>query len=310
MDGLQWVELVGACLAAGGLGWFGARWVLATLQLRERKKRSAELYGGEPFKVEETDQGWLWTLMVTQSLHATLRLPFQRLAWFQSYEQKVAERIQAAGLGARVRTVGVLRTQALVGLSALAIGAALGACFSGEAATLGAVAGLGLGLWWPWRALEHRAKLRLMELERHLPEMLDVLALGLRSGMTFDRAFGLYGRHFAGNVLADSAQAAERSWEWGLTTREEGLKELAASFSSPLFRRVIDTMIRSLRYGTSMAVTMEEAAAECRARYRAAREEAVAKTPVKMMLPTGVLFLPAMLLLVLGPVLLELMEGF
>ena len=34
-----------------------------------------------------------------------------------------------------------------------------------------------------------------------------------------------------------------------------------------------------------------------------------APTTVKMMVPTGTLILPAMLLLVLGPVLLELMEG-
>ena len=32
--------------------------------------------------------------------------------------------------------------------------------------------------------------------------------------------------------------------------------------------------------------------------------------PVKMMMPTGALILPAMLLLVLGPVLLELANGF
>lgn len=43
--------------------------------------------------------------------------------------------------------------------------------------------------------------------------------------------------------------------------------------------------------------------------HRAQVEERVAKAPVKMMVPTGTLILPAMLLLVLGPVLLELMEG-
>ena len=44
--------------------------------------------------------------------------------------------------------------------------------------------------------------------------------------------------------------------------------------------------------------------------YKARRQEAVAKAPVKMMVPTGVLILPAMLMLVLGPVLLELAGGF
>ena len=69
-------------------------------------------------------------------------------------------------------------------------------------------------------------------------------------------------------------------------------------------------MIRSLHFGTSLAESLESAAQEARGDYKAKREEQVAKAPVKMMLPTGTLILPAMLLLVLGPVLLELMEGF
>ena len=51
------------------------------------------------------------------------------------------------------------------------------------------------------------------------------------------------------------------------------------------------------------------AAEQARAARKAQVEERVAKAPVKMMIPTGTLILPAMLLLVLGPVLLELMEG-
>ena len=64
-----------------------------------------------------------------------------------------------------------------------------------------------------------------------------------------------------------------------------------------------------LRRGSSVAEGLESAAAEARAVHRAQVEERVAKAPVKMMVPTGTLILPAMLLLVLGPVLLELMEG-
>ena len=44
--------------------------------------------------------------------------------------------------------------------------------------------------------------------------------------------------------------------------------------------------------------------------YRARRQEQVAKAPVKMMVPTGTLILPAMLIMVLGPVLLEMAGGF
>lgn len=68
-------------------------------------------------------------------------------------------------------------------------------------------------------------------------------------------------------------------------------------------------MVRSLRFGSSLAGSLEAAAAEARAEHRARLEERVAKAPVKMMMPTGALILPAMLLLVLGPVLLELANG-
>ena len=69
-------------------------------------------------------------------------------------------------------------------------------------------------------------------------------------------------------------------------------------------------MVRSLRFGTSTADSLEAAAVEAREVHRSRMEEKVAKVAVKMMLPVGTLILPAMLLLVLGPVMLELMQGF
>ena len=93
-------------------------------------------------------------------------------------------------------------------------------------------------------------------------------------------------------------------------TREEALRQVADSYDSPVMNRVIEDTIRSLRFGSSLADNLELVAEEVRAEYRSRKEEQVAKAPVKMMLPTGTLILPAMLILVLGPVLLELMKGF
>ena len=73
---------------------------------------------------------------------------------------------------------------------------------------------------------------------------------------------------------------------------------------------MVDSILRSLRLGTSLTGALEDAASQSRATYRTALEERVAKAPVKMMLPTGTLILPAMLLMVMGPVLIELAGGF
>jgi tight adherence protein C len=139
--------------------------------------------------------------------------------------------------------------------------------------------------------------------------MLEVVALGLRSGLTFDRSFALYGEHFD-NDFAQSCARAHRSWALGLVSREEALRELASSYGCEQLSRVVDSVVRSLRFGSSLTGILEEAAAQSRAEWRTALEERVAKAPVKMMLPTGTLILPAMLLLVMGPILLELAGGF
>ena len=101
-----------------------------------------------------------------------------------------------------------------------------------------------------------------------------------------------------------------RQWDAGLASREDALRLLEAEYDSPLLARVVGSMVRSLRFGTSTADSLEAAAVEAREVHRSRMEEKVAKVAVKMMLPVGTLILPAMLLLVLGPVMLELMQGF
>ncbi len=146
-------------------------------------------------------------------------------------------------------------------------------------------------------------------MECDLSEMLDVVALGMRSGMSFDRSLDLYTGYFR-TQLADAFRSAQRQWACGLASRPEALREVADSYASPLLARVIENIVRSRRFGATMADNLEDAAREARSGYKARRQEAVAKAPVKMMVPTGVLILPAMLMLVLGPVLLELAGGF
>ena len=79
-----------------------------------------------------------------------------------------------------------------------------------------------------------------------VPEMLEVVALGLRSGLSFDRGFALYGSHFDSD-LARACVGAQHAWSLGLTNREDALRDLAASYDSPLFARVVENMVRSLR---------------------------------------------------------------
>lgn len=188
-------------------------------------------------------------------------------------------------------------------------GALVGAVFSAEFAAVLAVAGCGLGFYAIPASLRGQAKARNADMERHLSEMVEVVVLGLQSGLSFERSFMLYPRYFQ-TELGRSMTRVSSQWEMGLITREEALHALESEYDSPLLSRVVRSMVRSLRFGTSITDALEAAAIEAREVHRARMEERVAKVAVKMMLPVGALILPAMLLLVLGPVMLELVQGF
>ena len=223
-------------------------------------------------------------------------------AWF-------SEHGRTAGLGGLVSREGFCEARLHLAAFGAVFLAICGAVFSNELACIGLAAGGALGFAAPRWALHQEEQARCDELEGELPQMLEVVALGLRSGLSFDRSLHLYHEHFD-TPFARACASSQRQWDLGLQTREEALRALAGSYASPVFARVVETIIRSLRFGTALAGQLEDAAKRSRALHSAAREERIAKAPVKMMIPTGTLILPAMLILVLGPVLLELVEGF
>ncbi len=290
---------------AGVGGWcLAAVWAWhqeAVARRRARSRRLAREGGGAP---EPADRVMRYAAELSMRLAAGAASPLlgrarmrRAGAWFEA-------RARRAGVEGEVSAAGFAEACVRLALAACAFGALLGVVISTELA----VAGAAWGAFAPARAVRRATKLRAGRLGSDLPEMLEVVALGLRSGLSFDRSFGLYGAHFETRFARECA-AAQRSWSLGLATREEALRSLAASYDSAVLARVVEGVVRSLRFGASLAEVLESAAAEARADHRACVEEQVAKAPVKMMVPTGTLILPAMLLLVLGPVLLELMEG-
>ena len=219
------------------------------------------------------------------------------------------QRRQAAGCAKAITVSAFCEACTRLTIAGALAGVLFGALFSVELALLLGFAGACAGRAIPMAAVRKATRRRSVGAELHLSEMLEVVALGLRSGMTFDRSFALYGAHFD-NEFAQSCAKAYRCWAIGLMSREDALHELAESYDCEQLTRVIDSIVRSLRFGSALAGILEEASTQSRAAYRATLEEKVAKAPVKMMLPTGTLILPAMLLMVMGPILLELANGF
>lgn len=313
-----WVLAAAGC-ACGGTS-VGASVALRALHVEKARRREVA-YGAQVVrarKIAGSSRYSAWTMRYLESLTrrmltgATAPLALsargKRLESTRTGKWFAAQSL-AAGCSKEVNAAAFSEARMRLALIGALVGLLLGLFITVELAVLLGLAGAFAGFSAPGRAVRMLRRERGASAERHLSEMLEVVALGLRSGLTFDHSFALYGSHFD-NDFAKSCMRAHRRWSLGLATRDECLRDLARSYDCEQLKHVVDSIVRSLRFGSALTGVLEDAAVQARASYRTALEERIAKAPVKMMLPTGALILPAMLLLVMGPVLLELMGGF
>lgn len=197
-----------------------------------------------------------------------------------------------------------LKFVAILGL----FGCLFGLVISLETAFVFGVVGALFGFKFGISFLRKHSKLRQEDMQNNLHEMLDIVLIGVRAGLSFDRSLKLYVENFSCN-FASELRCAQLCWESSLKTRDDALRDVAKTYDSLLLMRLVESICRCLNLGTSLQECLEACGVEAKAMYKAERETIIQKAPVKMMIPTATLILPAMLIMVLGPVLLEFING-
>lgn len=300
-----------ACVAAGAGGaafllhvhrWTGRR------RTRRALRASLHIDTGAGGSRGFDSTGFVLHLALQQSLGQAMPrnlLYKMMVVGSRRFPRKIAQ----AGLSSAVSVEGLCRARMLMSITLAGGFAIAGAVMSLSLACAGAVLGAACGWLSVARALDRKAKDRQRSMERHLSEVVDVPCLGLGSGLSFDRALSLYCDCFD-TPFGREMGVALHEWEAGLSTREEALRALAGTYASPLLERLVDDIVRSMRFGSPLVQSMEALGSEARQAHKARVEEEVMRAPVKMMVPVGTLILPSMLILVMGPVLLDLMRGF
>lgn len=140
--------------------------------------------------------------------------------------------------------------------------------------------------------------------EGQLDVMADVVAMGVRAGLSFDAALGMYCGKFSCE-LSGRMESALLAWQSGMATRTQALGDAARELDSLPLRRFADTACQAIRYGSPLSELLSAFADDVRRERRSLIEQQVAKAPVKMLVPLSVCILPALLIFVMGPVVLQ-----
>ncbi len=295
--------MLGIVLMMGGVAGVGlAAWKShhssRQLEFMRYLGRDAE-FGAEPVIVPERVQAPLISRLfgpITNSLrHGLSRL----------YPARDIDRVHAdllkAGLTGSVRAEEFVSLQVGSVLMGFAIGVILVATgVGGTKLAIGMLfllpilGGLGPSMW-----LRRRIKHRRDEVTNALPDVLDLMTISVAAGLGLEQAIQVSCSHFE-SAVCHELRLTLREMELGLSRHDalENLK-LRTDIDDLVTFSVVLSQADAL--GLPIGRVLQAQADEMRDKRRQRARERAAKVPVKILFPLAFCFLPAIMIIVLGP---------
>src|ERR1700730_5896254 len=159
-----------------------------------------------------------------------------------------------------------------------------------------------LGMHVPSLFLKNRIQHRQLSIKRAFPDALDLLLIGVESGMSIEAGF----KRVSGEIGTQSIPLAE---ELTLTTaelsylpdRRQAYQNLATRTNLEGAKSVCIALQQAERYDTPMRTTLRVMAQENRDMRMSEAEKKAAGLPPKLTVPMILFFLPALFIVILGP---------
>jgi len=198
-------------------------------------------------------------------------------------------------------------------LSALLLGAAfflllgLGPSSLGSRLLLGAAFGV-VGFYVPVLWLNYRMSQRKRAILRALPDGLDMLNVCVGAGLGLDAAFSRVGERWQ-SPLADEFNRVVAEIRLG-KARRQALHDLAARTDLTEVESFVAAIVQADQLGVSIAKVLRTQAEQMRIVRRQRAEELARQATIKMLFPLVFLIFPALLAVLLGPAVPQILETF
>jgi tight adherence protein C len=175
-----------------------------------------------------------------------------------------------------------------------------------SSAVLGSLWASALGWVLPAFYVGRRVRARQSEIQRALPDALDMLVVCVEAGLGLNQALVRVSEELArvSPVLSDQLIMVNLEMRAG-TGREEALRRLADRTGVPEVSSLVSMLIQTDRFGTSVAHAMRVQASSLRTKRRQRAEEASAKTAVKLVFPLVIFIFPALFVIILAPAMIQ-----
>ena len=165
-----------------------------------------------------------------------------------------------------------------------------------------------LGLILPDYWLVKTLKKRQTVLRKSLPDALDMLVVCAEAGLGLNAAIQRVAMELdiQHPLLSEELKTTMLHMGAGMDSRT-ALQELANRTGMDEMRSLVATLQQAMRFGTSISETLRAFAEDMRNKRLEAAQEQAAKVGVRMLIPIALCMLPAVMLVVMGPPMIQLM---
>ncbi|HUC63655.1 MAG TPA: type II secretion system F family protein [Alphaproteobacteria bacterium] len=165
------------------------------------------------------------------------------------------------------------------------------------------------GLFGPDIYVSNEGSKRIQRMSKGLPDALDLLVICAEAGLSLDASIARIGSEMAEAAPELAEEFALTSIELGfLPDRHTALQNLTRRTDMQKLRSLVNSLIQTERYGTPLATSLRVLAAEFREERLMRAEEKAARLPATMTVPMIVFILPALFIVLGGPVAIRIMD--
>ena len=165
---------------------------------------------------------------------------------------------------------------------------------------------LGVGL--PFLVLKQKAAKRRKNLQRQLPDVLDLLTVSVEAGLGFDGALVKLSERMHG-AMVDEFTRMLQEMRMGVS-RLTALRALAVRCNLQDVNLFTGALIQADKLGVSIAGILRIQSIEMREKRRQRAEEQALKAPIKMLFPLIFFIFPTLFIVLLGPVVINFISTF
>jgi Flp pilus assembly protein TadB len=169
--------------------------------------------------------------------------------------------------------------------------------------------GLGAaGFFIPWLVLQSKVRKKEDAILRELPDALDIIAANIEGGLSLNQAVSRYAARNR-NAFSDELMTVIKKMQMGQSS-EEALRGLDNKLAMKDVSSFINAFLQAEKMGGNVKKIIKGQAEEVRKRRFQHLKKLAHEAPVKLLIPLMIFIFPVIFIVLFGPIIIKVMQGF